>query len=329
MTRHLPPVQNRLKASLYLVGAISLTSCGGGSDRAPSPTDAQRVAAATSTAQSKVNACATIQPFYWEVGDQATALASGSVGGPTYTANTSMNVASASKWLYGAYVVQRRGGALTPDDIKYLTFRSGYTSFSICLPGNTVAQCAQRANNGDYNAADDGRFAYGGGHMQQHATSQMGLGALDNAGLATELRNQLGTDIGMTYSQPQPAGGVISTAGDYARFLRKLIAGNLRLGASLGTEAVCTNPTTCATAVSTPVPLNESWHYALGHWVEDDPAQGDGAFSSAGAFGFYPWIDAGKTRYGIVAREASAGAGTDSAHCGRLIRKAWFTGTTQ
>jgi hypothetical protein len=319
-----------LKLPPWLLAGLWLASCGGGGgDTTPSPTVAQRIAAATATAQSAVNACSTIQPFYWEIGDRSTTLASGAVGGSTYTASTKMNIASASKWLYGAYVVQRRGGVLTPDDVRYLTFRSGYTSFTLCLPGNTVGQCAQRASNGTYNPADDGRFAYGGGHMQQHAASQMGLGALDNAGLATELRSQIGTDIGMSYSQPQPAGGVVSTAGDYARFLRKLIAGNLRLGASLGAEAVCTNPTTCASAISTPVPLNESWHYALGHWVEDDPAQGDGAFSSAGAFGFYPWIDAGKTHYGIVAREASAGAGTDSAHCGRLIRKAWFTGSSQ
>ena len=58
------------------------------------------------------------------------------------------------------------------------------------------------------------------------------------------------------------------------------------------------------TAANTPVPSTESWHYSIGHWVEDDPAVGDGAFSSAGAFGFYPWIDASKTYYGVLAREA-------------------------
>ncbi len=57
---------------------------------------------------------------------------------------------------------------------------------------------------------------------------------------------------------------------------------------------------------------------------------GDGAFSSAGAFGFYPWIDSGKTYYGVVARQVFAqNAGYDSARCGRLIRKAWITGAVQ
>lgn len=313
-----------------LAFALWLVSCGGGgADPFPAPTETERVTAATVTAQSAANACAAIQPFYWEVGNRAAASASGSVGGTTYSAASAMNIASASKWLYGAYVVQRRDGVLAPDDIKYLTFRSGYTSFSTCLPGNTVTQCAQRANNGDYTAADDGRFAYGGGHMQQHAANLMGLGALDSAGLAAELQSQIGVDIAMTYSQPQPAGGVVSTASDYARFLRKLLRDELLLGAALGTNKVCTNPTACSTAVNTPVPLDESWSYSLGHWVEDDPGRGDGAFSSAGAFGFYPWIDAGKTTYGIVAREAGAGSGTASMYCGRLIRKAWFTGAAQ
>ena len=93
---------------------------------------------------------------------------------------------------------------------------------------------------------------------------------------------------------------------------------------------MCTNLATCTSAVSTPVPSTESWHYSLGHWVEDDPAVGDGAFSSAGAFGFYPWVDASKTYYGVLAREdlLGTGMGVESARCGRLIRKAWMTGVT-
>ena len=51
------------------------------------------------------------------------------------------------------------------------------------------------------------------------------------------------------------------------------------------------------------------------------------AFSSPGAFGFYPWIDAGKTTYGIVAR-ADMGGAIPSVYCGRLIRKAWMTAIT-
>ena len=337
---------NRLipATALLLATTTLLVACGGGGgDSTPAPTpapaptgltDAQRSAAATTTAQSATNPCAAILPFYWEIGDRNARLASGSVnaaGGSTvYTSSTLMAIASASKWLYGGYVVQKRAGVLTASDIKFLNFRSGYTSFSTCLPGQTVDSCLAYQNNGVHSDATDGVFSYGGGHMQKHASLE-GLGALDNAGFATEMRSQIGTDIVLAYSQPQPAGGGISSADDYARYLRKLLAGSLRMGAALGTNPVCTNPTTCPAgqAANAPIPSNESWHYSIGHWVEDDPVVGDGAFSSPGAFGFYPWVDASKSWYGVLARRDSAGGGVDSVDCGRLIRKAWVTGVAQ
>jgi CubicO group peptidase (beta-lactamase class C family) len=163
--------------------------------------------------------------------------------------------------------------------------------------------------------------------MQKHA-SLSGLGAMDNAALAAELRAQLGADIALGYTQPQLAGGVFTTPAAYAVFLRKLLNRQLHMAGLLGSNPVCTNPLTCSAAVYTPIPMTESWHYALGHWVEDDPQVGDGAFSSPGAFGFYPWVDASKTYYGVVARQVLNGY-LASANCGRLVRKAWLTGSTQ
>jgi hypothetical protein len=293
--------------------------------------NAQREQAARVTATSNA-ACTAVAPFYWEVGDRSEARASGSVnrpGDPTvYTADTSMALASATKWLFGAYVVELRAGVLSADEVRFLNFRSGYTNFSICLPGQTVDGClALPATNGAYTAATDGRFYYDGGHMQKLA-SLVGLGNMNNGALATEFRTLLGDDVAVTFSQPQLAGGAQSTPADYTRFLRKMLDGRLRMGALLGTQAVCTNPATCPNALGTPVPSTESWNYSLGHWVEVDPAVGDGAFSSAGAFGFYPWIDATRTWYGVLARQAAAGSGDLSVNCGRLIRKAWVTGAT-
>jgi len=323
--------------ALVLIAAALLAACGGGGgdgSTSTGPSDAQRIAAATATAQSGSNACAPIAPFYWEVGDRNARLAAGSVDAAgntlSYTSSTLMPIASASKWLYAGYIVQKRQGVLSASDVKFLNFRSGYTNFSICLPGQTIDSCLAYLNNGVYSTATDGQFDYGGGHMQKHASLE-GLGGLDNAGLAAEVRSQIGNDIVLAYSQPQPAGGGVSTADDYARYLRKLLGGALWMSAALGTNPVCTNPTTCPAgqAVSTPIPSNESWHYSVGHWVEDDPVVGDGAFSSPGAFGFYPWLDARKTWYGVVARKDSAGGGVDSVYCGRLIRKAWVTGVAQ
>ena len=331
-------IHSKHPALVALFGLV-LVACGGGGGSTGSPpsasppppsglTDAQRSAAATTTAQAN-SLCTAVQPFYWEIGDRNAAKASGSVGGSTYTANYGMPIASSSKWIYSAYVLERQAGALSATDIKFLSFRSGYSSMDAfsCGSSATVDACLGVGTNGTYNPADDGKFFYNGGHMQRHA-HDLGLGGLNSAALAIEVQSRIG-DFGFTYASPQPPGGVFATPAQYAAFLRKILAGGLQIGSQLGSHAVCTNPSTCADAVFTPITA-ESWHYSLGHWVEDDPAVGDGAFSSAGAFGFYPWIDSGKTYYGVLARQVLAqNAGYDSAQCGRLIRKAWVTGVAQ
>jgi hypothetical protein len=290
--------------------------------------DSQRIAAATATAQSSTNDCAVVRPFYWEIGTTSAKVGGGSVG-TGVTARTPMPYASASKWLYGAYAVQVRQGVLTSTDVQMLTFRSGYTTLTGCEPTQSVDACLATGMNGQYSASTDGRYHYNGGHMQKHA-SLIGLGSMDNGGLAAAMSSQLGSDVTVGYSQPQLAGGAFGSAEVYARFLRRLLGGQLHLGGMLGSSSACTNRATCGAdqALYAPVPPQESWRYSLGHWVESDPLVGDGAFSSAGAFGFYPWIDASRTYYGILARSAPNGA-RSSVLCGRLIRKAWASGLAQ
>ena len=320
-----------------LATVLVVAACGGGGDSSSDngggsggTSDQQRIQAATITAERN-SQCTAIRPFYWEVGDRNSAMASGSVNSSTdpkvYTASSVLSIASASKWIYGTYVVQKRAAALSSDDFKYLNFESGYTNFTECLTTQTVAQCDAYQTNGVYTPANDGRFFYDGGHMERHAVL-MGLGDMNNAALGAEVRSALGSDVTLAYSQPQLAGGVYLTPSAYALMLRKILAGQLLMGSMLGAHPVCTNPKNCASSAFAPIPSNESWHYSIGHWVEDDPVVGDGAFSSPGAFGFYPWIDASKTYYGVVARSDSAGA-LDSVDCGRLVRKAWVTGVAQ
>jgi CubicO group peptidase (beta-lactamase class C family) len=328
--RHLP--RTLLLSSLgLLAGTLAAPAQAQAQVPTPvAPTLAQRIQAATATAESADNACAPIRPFYWELGHAGGALASGSVdkpgSGEHITAETVMNIASASKWLYGAYVVQRREGAPTAEDVKFLNFQAGYSDFSWCRRGQTVGECQAYRQNDKLVAGAEGKFDYSGGHMQNHAVL-MGLGPLDNAGLARELRTQLGKDIALDFSQPQPAGGVVTSAADYARFLRRLLTGELHLGRQLGQHAVCTNRLQCpGQALHTPVPLTEAWHYGLGYWIEDDPQAGDGSFSSTGAFGFYPWVGAALQGYGVISRKGAMGSGYESVLCGRLLRQAWASG---
>ncbi|HET7791882.1 MAG TPA: hypothetical protein VFL64_00735 [Rhizobacter sp.] len=322
---------------------LLLAACGGGGGGdAPStgPSAADREAAARATALGNP-ACVTAQPFYWTVGDTSGPLAGGSVGANAPGAGTNMAIASASKWLYASHVAELRQGQLSADDVKALNFTSGYTGFDSCLQDQTVAECQSYQGalirNGDYVPAHDGRFYYSGGHMQRHATlASVGLGPDANAALAQHVAAGLGGVMTLTYTQPQLAGGAATNATEYGRFLRRVLAGEMRISSLLGTNKVCTNPSTCATAVATPIPLQESWHYAVGHWVEDDPVVGDGAFSSPGAFGFYPWIDANRRYWGVLARYSTTGTGNadpaqrpyvQSVACGRQIRAAWLSAT--
>lgn len=304
------------------------------------PTPAQRADAARLTAEASA-ACVAAQPFYWELGDATQPLASGRAGDGAPERDTRMAIASASKWLYGAFVAERRQGQLTAEDVKFLHFQSGYTNYRVCRRDQTIAACLDSPLNGRGrpDPATENRFAYNGGHLQKHAVL-MGLGAQGPDGLAQAVQQALapalGADWRLSYSQAMPAGGGVTSAADYASFLRALLDGRLQLGALLGTQAVCTQPQACPRdAVKTPIPSAERWHYSLAHWVEDDPQVGDGAFSSPGAFGFYPWISADKRFYGLVAREQRHGVlsmdagekpAVASVGCGRQIRAAWLDG---
>lgn len=72
-------------------------------------------------------------------------------------------------------------------------------------------------------------------------------------------------------------------------------------------------------------------HYdPASHWIEAAPGTPQAVSSSAGAFGFYPWISADTQWYGIVARrEFALRAGAASAACGALIRDAWLDGVAR
>ena len=322
---------------------ITVTTAGIG----PTPTS---VAAANATVQSNPLCGTPITPFYWEIGDQNGALISGSVGADTTGApvlvTTKLSIASASKWIYSTYVTQLRGSAskLTAQDVNFLHFTSGYDNMdnqgTACPASNnpnTVNQCLTRTNPqgasfSAQNTATIGSFYYNGGHMENHASQLTPLGPVAVGSLASSMLPLLGSGINLVYTEPLMSGGILTTAQDYATVLRRVLDGSLAMHDALGTSPVCTLPSASCNASFTPI--QEAWHYSIGHWVEDDPTvHGDGAFSSPGAFGFYPWIDATKTYYGVIARAQQTGTGEQqgyaSAQCGRLIRHAWMTGVEQ
>ena len=240
-------------------------------------------------------------------------------------------IASSSKWVYSTYVLQR-AGSVRPGDLPFLHFTSGYVFPPLkaakevtCGLTETVGDCASDVVESS-SARDN--FYYSGGHFQQHAATVMGLGSLRATALTAEITSQVGA-FDFTYLQTSLAGGLNASATGYAAFLRRMLRGEYVISSELGSNKICGSAACAAGLVLSPAPSNEAWNYSLGHWVEDDPAVGDHAFSSAGALGFYPWIDSTKTWYGVVARRAASPGGNQgvaSLNCGRLIRQAWVTG---
>ena len=355
-----------MKTALCLALAsatLVLTACGGGDEPdateqaastdargegTPAITTKQRTDAAVRVATTDPS-CTRLTPFYWEIGDKNGRLASGTGGakGTAPSAGTQMPIGSASKWVFATYVVEKQKGVLSASDLKALTLQSGYTNFDACSASATVGSClaepgAAGGFNGQYVAANDGRFFYNGGHLQVLA-AQKGLAADRAVALSTHLRAVIGPDAAMNYVFAQVPGGIATTPAVYAQFLRNLMNGRYRsMGPLLGSHAVCTHAgSDCPSAAYSPINQSmpgasndlsdERWHYSLGHWVEDDPGLGDGAYSSPGAFGFYPWIDKARGTYGVLARHDTtpSHAAYRSLQCGRLIRKAWMAGSVK
>ncbi len=280
----------------------------------------QQAAAAVASGDAQ---CKALGDFYWEIGDAQGVQGSGTIGSD-YSADQSIKIASASKFVWGAYVLEKIGKNAQPSDeqVAYLEMRSGYAKFNplFCALSRSVDSCMSSRSNGELENRAVGKFYYGGGHDQRLA-GMLGLGGLGNRALTEEVRRYIGPELGFSYGSPQLAGGMESSPAQFGQFLRKVVSGQLRLKEFLGYKPVCTQ--NCAEALDSPA--REPWHYSLNHWIEDTPGIGDGAYSSPGAMGFYPWISRDKSTYGILARQKlGASAYWDSVLCGRKMRKAWM-----
>jgi hypothetical protein len=293
--------------------------------------NATQLSAAQSAIDAAIagNTCNAIGDFYWEIGDARGLMLSGSVG-TTVARTTELSIASASKWWFGAYVKERFSNVpLSASMVSGLHFTSGYSNFSFCSQMQTVAECHAAGNA--YDAATDNHFYYGGGHDQKLGAIDLGLGAMRRNELTSEyarvLQPMLPEVTGFSFNSPQFAGGGRTSGATYAAFLRALLREKLALGRALDDGAVCTLPptanngSTCTTALNSPVP--EPWDYAYNHWIEKPDGTNVEAYSSPGAFGFYPWLTASRNYYGVVARySAGGGAAWQSVLCGRAIRRA-------
>lgn len=298
---------------------------------------------AAKTAASSDPLCdtATLGDFYWEIGDAASdaPLVANTQGGGSVTATSRFDIASASKFVFGAYVLEKKGIDAVRNNPSLhdgLRFLSGYTGFNddACIGKLTIGACYAAGNQANATLPDpntQGRFYYDSGHDQKLAAVDLGLSSYTAKQLDQDYQATLGLSSGFSMAPLDPlmAGGLFASASDYAQFLRRIMRQQLVIGAHLGEDATCAQPAVCPDkALYSPVVLlNEPWSYSYNHWVESEHGNGTvDAYSSPGKFGFYPWISPDRQYYGILSRHDTQqpGAGSISARCGRQIRKAFL-----
>lgn len=316
----------------------------------PGDVSPQSPASVVSSLQQKENAviataanspfCTSLGDFYWEFGDSSGVLSRGTIG-TKYNQDYDMPVASASKWVFAAQVIEMNNGVGSFG--PFLQMLSGYIGMdnAICSQSTTVSDCLKATStpkNYVYSNAKKGLFVYNGAHDEYLAYSQFGWGSFTKSDLTNNMDSILNNQVDGYYDSPGLAGGMRFTPANYGSFLRKVMNGDLLLHDYLGADPVCTTCSTNTVPALQPVsPVPLDWHYSYNHWIEDD-STGDGAFSSPGAYGFYPWISKDKSTYGILARVDLVNAGSNvpaitpyyhSIQCGKLLRAAWFSGVAQ
>ncbi|AZZ35288.1 hypothetical protein CIK05_00205 [Bdellovibrio sp. qaytius] len=285
--------------------------------------------------------CKKLGDFYWEIGTNKGKKISGQVG-KTYNANTKMEIASASKWLFGVYAQEKTKGQLTEEQKEFLQMRSGYTNMANlpCVMGRvkTVKECFLakarlkalfgKGSNAELSSENKGKFYYNGGHAQALAVKdEMGLADKTNETLAQVMQDTLKvSDI--EYGFPQLAGGAKTTAHSYAQFLQNILNDKYYLAKNLQSEkGVCANKNCGSKEVlESPVPAELAWWYGNHYWIEKSSTDKVEAYSSPGLFGFYPWVTADKKYYGIIARKGPISErGIKSILCGRTIREKFLS----
>lgn len=202
--------------------------------------------------------------FYWEIGTGDGDFRGGQKldrFGRSVSRHTQGPVASASKWIYATYAVQRAAGAIDPKlDVPMLNFSSGYDQLKTCRAALTVEQCGH-SRRVAFNSASIGRFSYSPAHMQKQAAvdhfRSLGISELTAATLGPVIAATLGVQpdtrvpnpdrgrlrlnipIGLAYTGPVLGSDASVDPGTYATMLQNILSGALQMRSHLGSNSVC------------------------------------------------------------------------------------------
>ena len=263
--------------------------------------------------------------------------------------DTVVSIASASKWLTSATIMTLLDDGLmslddTPADYfdwwtddpadprsqvtvsMLLSFTSGFNvdmgelrCLRLIASRTTNENCTRQIYDYGLDSEPGTAFSYGGAHMHiLGAMAEVATGQTFNQIFLERIAEPLGMSDA-TYladaseDNPQPAGGFVSTANDYALFLQSLL--NRDLFSDELYDILLSDHTSDVEFLYVPDSVSERygiWHYAYGSWLECDvvgwspDCDDNQIFSSGGAFGWFPWIDLESGTFGIVGQEGRA-----------------------
>jgi len=185
---------------------------------------------------------------------------------------------------------------------------------------STLRECVRRSYIGGVDTAPGTAFSYGPEHMQIAALmAREKTGAELKDIIRAEILDPSGASANTGFREefgdnPKYSGGMLATADDYAQILTRLLSGrlvtdleNYLKDRTEGTHTAFTLP-----AIEN---IMLDWHYGFGFWIECDrvPFQAScnesPIISSAGAFGFLPWIDFKEGYWAILAMQEPIGIG--------------------
>lgn len=265
-----------------------------------------------------------------------------------FALDTAVPIASASKWYTAATIMALVDEGIMsledspsdyfdwwtsdPDDARssvtvsmLLSFTSGFNSdapdigcLRLIARRTTNEDCTRTIYDNGLESEPGEAFSYGGAHMHIVATmAETATGQTFNAIFRERIAEPLGMSDATvlefaTEDNPQPAGGFVSTANDYALFLQMLL--HREFFSAEVFETLFTDHTSDVTFLNLPraIERRNDWHYSYGSWMECDLSIWSTAcddsqiFSSGGAFGWFPWIDFENNSFGIVAQEGNA-----------------------
>ena len=241
-----------------------------------------------------------------------------------YTTSTWPPIASASKWLSAAVIMSLVEDGLIDLDEPVSTYLPQFTglkgtmtvrqmfSHTSGLPGDhacldnhtiTLAQCVDQIALVSLQAAPGALFDYGG--VSMHVAGRVAE-VVSGQSWAQLFDERIGTPLGLTSTyyfygtpdqNPMIAGGARSTFADYGKFLAMILADGNAGGVQVLTPASVHEMQIDQTAGAAGA---NPRGYGLGEWRDVVDNQDNATqLSSAGAFGFVPWIDTERNYYAV------------------------------